>query len=230
MDPSSLVLGLVRAMEERFGWLGRPMTTTMLLLLFLGIALWALSMVRQELIEPIMGAVEKGYGPEIASSVVAWTIGLILLIPTFFIVRWVASRFLFAKLDQRMREEKAEFDAWVQSHHEDSNLHFVVTGEDAEKQWPELERRVQAEFQPIIQQIELLEGELEEVKIANPIVLGRHRVGLPSDATHDGQRKSLQEGECLVSELRLMTLRESDEPVPPPDQRIAEVVFRSRRS
>ena len=81
-------------MEERFGRFGRPMTTLMLLAIFVAVVLWAISMIRSEFISPIIDAVAKGYGDEMVSSLVSWGIGVLLSIPVFFVGLWAARRFI----------------------------------------------------------------------------------------------------------------------------------------
>ena len=74
-----LIPGLVRVIEERMGWLGRPFTTTMVILAGLGVMAWGGSMFFKNVIAPIIAFA----GVEINQELVAAFVILAMVVAIF---------------------------------------------------------------------------------------------------------------------------------------------------
>ena len=64
--------GVFRMMEERFGRVGRPITTALLALFALAVAAWCLGLIYTNIVGPILKVTGTEVGQELANTVIAW--------------------------------------------------------------------------------------------------------------------------------------------------------------
>ena len=109
--------GVFQMMEERFGRVGRPITTALLGLFSLAIAAWCLGMVYEKVIDPILQATGTVVGQELANTIIAWVtlfafFGFIGFVFIYVRVRWQRNRYgpKLASKQERIKELEAEIE------------------------------------------------------------------------------------------------------------------------
>ena len=121
MGIEELLPGIIRLMEERFGRIGRPVTTALLFMLAMAIMAWCLGMVWDKVIAPILkffGVELVVMNQEMGANVFLVVLGFIAMIVLFgLLVVYVASimavvlRTLIDRLQSsRNLVERAEID------------------------------------------------------------------------------------------------------------------------
>ena len=135
---AELVVEVFAIMESRFGRFGPVMTRILLMSLVLGALLWAVRMIREELIVPLLGIVEDGDALE--SLATSTALGIAVALSFMLWGWWYVRRQAMRRLEE-IRAKREEVEQYILSHR--STNVFVFPSEDASKAgWPEIERAV----------------------------------------------------------------------------------------
>ena len=126
-------------MESKFGRFGPTMTRVLVGALVIAVLLWAWSMLRDELLIPILGIVKKGENLESLAAILLFGLGGGL---SFMLWAWFYIRRSTEKRLQEIAAKRREVEGYILAH--DSTHVFVITGEDAKAQWPEIRKRLDA--------------------------------------------------------------------------------------
>ena len=109
--------GVFQMMEERFGRVGRPITTALLGLFSLAIAAWCLGMVYRNVVGPVLQATGTEVGHELANTVIVWVTlfafcGFVGFVIIYVRVRWQRNRYgpKLTSKQERIKELEAEIE------------------------------------------------------------------------------------------------------------------------
>ena len=145
MDVDALLPGTAKMLAERLGRPGYHLGTVAVVA-----AAGAICLSPVVMLALILGGVSVAFDRRIPTAALEHTgfllaLGCVLSIVSYGVFRYMARRAM-RKVEQRaawLRERAAEIESHMDFHatHGD-HLIITITGEDAEKQWPELKRRL----------------------------------------------------------------------------------------
>lgn len=108
MDVSDLLPNLVKMMEDRFGLLGRPVTTALLAALAIYVFILCYEAVDRAIIDPVAGLVERGYGKDMVYLAGRMVVYVLLIIAFMTLIyKWKENRLTKRATILRRRIEAA---------------------------------------------------------------------------------------------------------------------------
>ena len=157
MDSADLLPGLVKLMEDRLGRAGRPVTTAFILLVVLGVSALMIDLIYTKVAKPVVSVFYvESVSVNLVEILMAYGIGAFMWI----VVVLTVNRLVLVRAKRIIEEGWLELRKHQTEHLGDNRLHILLTGEDADKQWPEVKRRLDLVNQPLIEKVSALREEL----------------------------------------------------------------------
>ena len=149
MDSADYFQGVVKVLEERLGPIGRRMGTLSAIMQWIVITIFVplaglagIAFIIAQTINQFIGPIETGT----ALMFVFWA-GYVTIAVGGACFLWMFGKYIRNRLRREIETQWEDFQEHLKKHRFDTGFHIVVTGEDADKQWPEIKRRLE-EYRP----------------------------------------------------------------------------------